>query len=182
MNLIAHRLGLGSSTFSMSPFQGLGEAPKSLGQDEQVWYSRGKTAVAEYDNLWERAQKIARKEVHDDLQRKYHGDPNDKDGALYQRNSLDYTLAQAEANAQKTNYEAFGRRFGQNMVLRLEKWNDKFKPDVVVAETTYGTVPVGQFSGNTATTETSTLPSWAIPALVMSGLAVVGVLVAKSIK
>jgi hypothetical protein len=51
MNFRAQRLGLGASTFSMSPFAaGTGER-KNLGQTEQLLYSRAKTAVAEFDSL-----------------------------------------------------------------------------------------------------------------------------------
>lgn len=181
MNLLAQRLGLGGSTFSMSPFSGTSEAKKSLGQDEQSWYSRARSGIAEYDNLWDRAQRIAPKSIREDLQQKWHGDPNNKDGALYDRNAVAYNLSQAEESV-PVNYLVFSQRLVRNRVIRLENWNKDMKADVEDAEKTYGTISPTQIHETIVTVEKSGLPSWAVPAMVMGGLAIVGVLISKSIK
>ena len=176
MNFGLHR-GLGGSTFSMSPFQATER--RSLGQNGQQWYSRAKTAVAEYDNLWDRAQKIAPENIRVELASKYHQQSNDPDDALNIRNTLAYYVSQAEGTA-PVKYTIFDMPQSQNRVVRLENSNRDMKTDVEFSEKTYGIMNPIQYMESVI--QGQSLPSWAIPAAVMAGLAIAGVIIVKLVK
>jgi hypothetical protein len=58
MQLKAQRLGLGASSFSLSPFAAGTAGRKSLGQTEQLLYSRAKTAILEFDALMSKSKGV----------------------------------------------------------------------------------------------------------------------------
>lgn len=177
MDFQPQRLGLGASSFSMSPFSGAQSAParKSLGQAEQTWYSRAKSAVAEYDNLWARAQEIAYKEYREQIASQYHGNPNDPDGAFYRRNSVAENVSEAEGST-PINYLVFGKSRVQNRVEKLEEWNRGLKAAVESGEKTYGKLEK-QVIEKVTTVEKSALPGWVVPVMMVTGLVVLGSLV-----
>lgn len=159
----------------MSPFSGLAETgvPKSLGQTEQTWYSRAKTAVAEYDNLWARTQRIAAKAYRDQLTAQYHGNPNDPEGALYRRNSVASNLAEAEGYT-PINYLVFGESRVQSRVEKLESWNRDFKRAVKYGEDTYGVLEEPEVIERTVTVQKAVTPSWVMPVVILGGVVLLG--------
>lgn len=164
----------------MSPFAGLAKAPerKALGQAEQTWYSRANTAVAEYDNLWGRTQRIAAKMYREEVTKDYHGDPNDRDGALYRRNSVVSNVSDAESYT-PINYLVFSSSQVQNRIEKLEDWNRDFKQAVKYGEDTYGVLEAPQTVERTVeTTQTQTqTPSWVMPVVLVAGAVVLGSLI-----
>lgn len=60
MDFKAQRLGLGASSFSLSPFAAGTRARKNLGQTEQLLYSRAKTAITEFDLLFDNMPRASR--------------------------------------------------------------------------------------------------------------------------
>jgi hypothetical protein len=161
----------------MSPFAGAKR--RALGQNGQQWYSRAKSAVAEYDNLWDRAQHIAPERIRIELASKYRGDPSDRDNVQNMRNTLAYYVSQAES-AVPVNYSVFDQNQNQLRVTKLENLNKEFKNDVEFSEKTYGTMNPVEYLESMV--EGQTLPSWAIPTAVMAGLAIAGVIIVKLIK
>jgi hypothetical protein len=112
----------------------LGQAPG------QALYERAKSAVAEYDRLVDRARRIANSQVRQEILREYHGDPNNREGALFRRNTVAYNISEAEGYI-PVNYDVFRRGDVVNRVPKLEDWNEDFEEDVRNAERTYGILP-----------------------------------------
>jgi hypothetical protein len=127
--------------FQSAPFSTGAARPAigSLGQVEQQWFARAKTAVAKFDELEARARSIAAPGVRSQVFSEFVGDAADPESALYRRNSVAYNVAQAESYT-PINYLVFDSR-QQNRVEKLEDWVRKLDTEVVAAEKLYGTLP-----------------------------------------
>jgi hypothetical protein len=112
----------------------LGQAPG------QALYERAKVLVAQYDILVVRARSIANRQARETVLREYHGDPNDREGALFRRNTVAYNISEAEGYV-PVNYDVFRRGDVVNRVPKLEAFDDDFEDDVKSAENTYGILP-----------------------------------------
>lgn len=148
---------------------GLGSA--SLGQrSAQNWYAYAQNEVKQYDDLIVRAQKIANKAAREEILKDYHGDPTDRDGALYRRNSVAANLQQANSYT-PTNYVIYEQDQVQNRVEKLNDWNKDIKEDVEEAEAYYGSLPAPQVIETTTTLTQTQVPGWVTP-VVLGALAV----------
>lgn len=105
-------------------------ARKSLGETEQAWYTRAKTAVVKYDGLVDRTQKMPAAAAA--LGSKFHGDGSATSGAAL-RNSLAAKLLEAEG-FQPHNYAIFGQPALQSKVEQLENLDRDFETAVSAAE------------------------------------------------
>lgn len=152
---------------------------QQLGQTDVQWFSRAKAAVALYDELWARTQQIANKTYREELASKYHTTPDDRDGALYRRNSVAYNISQAESYT-PVNYLVFQSQ-QQNRVSKLEAWNKDFREDVEHGITEYGLLPEPQVIEKVTTrvqTQTET-PEWLLPAGLGVGAFLLGLVLFK---
>lgn len=186
MNLSGMPVGWGprmsASMFRSAPFAPtLGRkdpAPKSLDQTaEQQWFARAKAAVGQYDELWAKTQQIANKTYREELAAKYHTTPEDRDGALYRRNSVAYNIAQAESYT-PVNYLVFQSQ-QQNRVTKLEDWNQDFKEDVEYGSQQYGLLPEAQVIEKLTTVTQTEAPAWLLPAGLGLGALVLGMILFK---
>lgn len=181
MNLSPTPIGwgprMGGSMFQAAPFSAsLGRAESSqLGQNDQQWFARAKAAVAAYDDLWARTQMIANKTYREELARKYHTTPEDRDGALYRRNSVAYNVAQAESYT-PVNYVIYAQSQQQNRVTKLEDWNADFREDVQYGEQQYGLLPAPEIIEQVTTVTKTEAPSWLLPVGIGVGALIIGAL------
>ena len=104
------------------------------------WYDRAVRKVREYDDLVARAQRIANQSVRRDLLTRYHGDPNDRNGAWYARNAVASNVAEAEAYT-PVNYLVFRDGTQQGRVDRLDGFVEDMASDVSDAEASWGIIP-----------------------------------------
>lgn len=112
MNVRAQRLGLGASTFSVSPFAAGMDRRKNLGQTEQLLYSRAKTAVSEFDVLRSQAEGVL-------------SVPNlSRLLPVETRDQVDALVRSAEASS-PTNYSVVSG--SENLVQDLENANRSLK-------------------------------------------------------
>lgn len=181
MNLSGMPIGrnsnMGGSMFQRSGFSPvMGAAPKpQLGQVEQQWFTRAKTGVAAYDDLWARTQLIGNKTYRKQLSEKYHTKPEDQDGALYRRNSVAYNISEAESYT-PVNYRVYAQSQQQNRVTKLEDWNTDFRTDVEYGEREYGVLPAPEIIEQTTTITKTEIPGWLLPAGVGIGALIIGAL------
>jgi hypothetical protein len=132
----------GGSAFASAPFS----APprlaggRSLGQTEQQWFSRAKTAVTTYDLLVDRTKRIASPQVRESIVSRYIGVPEDQESAIYRRNSVAQNVGEAESY-NPVNYLVFGQDRVRSRVEKLEVWNRDFDAQVSAAEASYGVLP-----------------------------------------
>jgi hypothetical protein len=144
---------------------GLGGA--ELGRTGTEWYRYAQSEVGQYDGYVLRTRKVANKAVRDQLIKDYYSDPENRDGALYRRNSVAANIAEAEKYT-PVNYYVFESSQVQNRVEKLNDWNKDFKEDLQYAEATYGSLPdpvvIERLTTSTSTvTET---PGWVTPVVV----------------
>ncbi len=155
MNLRAVQIGsstkVGSALFSQERFLSasrpapapmpMAPAPraqrKSLGETEQAWYTRAKTAVVKYDGLTDRAQKVP--EASAALGSKFQGDGSPTSGTSL-RNTLAARLLEAEG-FQPHNYAIFGQPAVQSKVEQLENLDRDFEAAVSAAEKANSAAP-----------------------------------------
>lgn len=162
------------SIFGTQTSWGLGA---SLGQSEQEWYTRAKAAVAKFDSLVERVKRIANKPVREEIAGDYGLDsPEDRDLALYRRNSVADQVREAESY-QPVNYLIYRDQKARDRVAELEEWNRDFNRDVKDAENAFGILPapvvverIVEVPGSPAQ------QSWIVPvALVGAGVAIAAI-------
>jgi len=159
---------MGGSMFRQGPFvNSMNGSPKrkELGENDQQWFARAKAAVAQYDDLWGRAQQIKDAAYGNQLTAKYHGNPEDPSGALYRRNAVAYNVAQAESQT-PVNYTIYQDPKQQERVTKLEEVLTSFRKDVEAGESADLAAP----SAQTGT------PSWLVPVGVGVGVLLLGAL------
>lgn len=175
---ISRNANMGGSMFQRSGFTPVmgGSAPKpQLGQSEQQWFGRAKSAVAAYDDLWTRTALIGNKEYRAQLAAKYHTKPEDQDGALYRRNSVAYNVSQAESHT-PVQYEIYAQNDQQNRVTKLENWNKDFRHDVEYGEKEYGILPAPEVIEQGTTVTKTEIPVWVLPVGFGIGALIIGAL------
>lgn len=178
MSFQVQRIGLGASSFSASPFQAVAGVRKNLGQAEQSWYARAKSAVVEYGNLWDRAQKVNDKGYRDELATKYHGNPAATEGALYRRNSVAFNIAEAESHT-PISYDVFKPSEIQDRVNSLEDLNKSFKPELEAGEKKFGVLAETQPVEVGVAAKGKSVPGWVVPSVVCVGLFALGFFIFK---
>lgn len=185
MNFVPTPIGfgprMGGTMFRTGPFSpslGRQEPKPTLGQNEQQWFARAKAAVAQYDELWATTQQIAQKAYREQLASKYHTTPEDRDGALYRRNSVAYNISQAESHS-PVRYAIFGESQQQNRVSKLETWNKDFKKDVDNGVFQYGLLEAAEPIEKVATVSQAETPPWLLPAGLGLGAFVLGLILFK---
>lgn len=146
MNIFPVALGwsprAGGSVFASAPFSATPSLAggRWLGQTEQQWFSRAKTAVTTYDLLVDRTKKIASQRLRESILSRYTGDPRDQESAIYRRNSVAYNVGEAESYA-PVDYLIFGKELVRDRVEKLEGWNRDFEKEIAAAEVAYGVLP-----------------------------------------
>lgn len=168
MNLTATPIGfgprMGGSMFRQSPFvNSMSGSPKrpELGENDQQWFARAKAAVAQYDDLWARAQVIKDAAYVAQLTTKYHANPEDPRGAIYRRNAVAYNVAQAESQT-PVNYALYQDPKQMERVTKLEEVLASFRKDVE--------------AGESAPSTQASAPSWLVPVGVGVGVLLLGAL------
>lgn len=158
--------GIRNSIFSVPQSDVFGRpmlAGPQLGQSDQTWYNRAKAAVAKYDQLVDRASRIANRTYRENLFALYHSDPKDTDGAWYRRDRVAADVAQAESYT-PINYLIYGVERRQNRVEKLEDWNHDFRQDVKWGEEEYGVLPEPQIITEERIVEVpGAAPGWVLP-------------------
>lgn len=165
---------MGGSMFRQGPFINSMNGSlkeKKLGENDQQWFSRAKAAVAQYDDLWERSQRINDSAYRNQLAEKYHPLPENASGALYRRNAVAYNVALAESQT-PVNYALYQDTKQQERVAKLEEWIASFRKDVEFGEQTYGVLTAPAATTEGTPQAPSGTPSWLIPVGV--GIAVLG--------
>lgn len=166
----------GGSVFAPAPFS----APPSLtggrrlGQTEQQWFSRAKTAVTTYDLLVDRAKRIASLQLRNSILARFTGNPGDQESAIYRRNSVAYNVGEAESY-NPVNYLIFGQDRVRSRVEKLETWNRDFEEEVAVAEAAYGILPEPVIVERVVQRRAPTEPTDLTVPFVIGGLVLAGI-------
>lgn len=129
------------SSGQASQFQGLGGA--HLGETGEQTYARAVSAMARFDAIVARTQKIANQVVRDGIISDYGlNEPDNKDKALYARNVVAYEVGRVDSFTPK-NYLVFetGKGPAVGRVTKLENFNRDFASAVGDAEVEYGILP-----------------------------------------
>lgn len=150
----------------------------TLGQTGQQIYARAKTALAKFDALVVRTQKIANKMAREQVIKDYGlQESTNKDKALYMRNAVAGNVAEVDSYT-PPNYLIYETRKGPDAgrVDKLEAFDRDFSSAVTDAENTYGILPEPVIIERLVMTagapaESSGTPNWVIPvAVVAAGL------------
>lgn len=169
----------GGSVFAPAPFS----APPSLtggrrlGQTEQQWFSRAKTAVTTYDLLVDRAKRIASLQLRNSILARFTGNP---ESAIYQgyplfgRNIVADNVGEAESY-NPVNYLIFGQDRVRSRVEKLETWNRDFEEEVAVAEAAYGILPEPVIVERVVQRRAPTEPTDLTVPFVIGGLVLAGI-------
>lgn len=163
----------GGSAFQPPPFTG---SRKRLGETEHTWYARAKAAVAKYDDLSERAGRIADPVYAGGILGRFRPPARDPRGPLYRRNSVAFAVADAESRS-PLDFSAFGTADLEKKVEELEGWDREFERAVQSGEESRGIRGLGQ-AAPAAPREVKGLEwtdcaPWVVGAVVLGGVAVI---------
>ena len=144
-------------------------SPK-LGATDQEWYSEAEKQVRRYDDLVERAKRIAYKDERERLLKYYNSAPDDSYYALYARNYVDNLRNYAQTFT-PPNVLVFHNPEEQDKVRWLRGWNDWFADDVQYQEKHYGTLPPQQVVEVEKTRTQTAVPGW-VPIVVVGSVGI----------
>lgn len=167
MVMISGSRGMRPSLFSshMGDVFGTSLSGSFLGQGEDL-YAQGKAAVAEYDRIYARLQRVGNQTVRNEIAAEFGiKDPNDRELAQYQRDALARDIARAESYT-PINYRVFvGPGPEKNRPRHMDEFNANFREAVADAERLYGVLPEPQVITVGVPGE---IPSWVLPAVVVA--------------
>lgn len=141
-----------------------------LGRSDQEWYDQAGAQVRRYDELVERAKRIAYKDEREKLLKYYNTAPDDSYYALYGRNYVDNLLRYAQSFT-PPNVLAFHHPDEQGKVDWLKGWNNWFEDDVKYQEKYYGVLPVAQVVEVEKVRTEGAVPGW-VPIVVVGSIGV----------
>lgn len=111
-----------------------------MGQKPFEWYQRAKAAVAKYDNLFARAQRVANKTASQEILASL-GDRTVPGTAAYRYATVVSDVATDVEAYRPPNYNAYQLKRRQDRIVELEGFNRDFESMVVNAEQSYGILP-----------------------------------------
>lgn len=104
-------------------------------------FAKAKTAVASYDTLWDRTQKLDDSATRDALAGKYHSAGDNPESPLYLRNSLAYRITASESVKAGVDYAPFDAEAVKAQIAKLEASVAEWRPLVDNAEEDFGVLP-----------------------------------------
>lgn len=124
---------------SGSGFHGAAFQPRGsrLGQAASDAASKAKGALAAYDGLWERTQKVNDQASRELLAGKFHSKPEDPESVLYARNAVAYQVTASES-VSPPNYTLLSVEPSLGQVGRLEAAVAEWGTLIAQAEEQYG--------------------------------------------
>lgn len=139
-----------------------------MGQTPSEWYRRAKEAIAKFDSLVGRMNRVAnqteRKAIQD-----WVGSPSNEGTPAYRRRSVESDIVQDVEGYTPPNVNAYQVERRTNRIEKLEEANAEFEPRVNTAEAVYGTLPPDQvITQERLITQTQT-PGWVVPLAVGAG-------------
>jgi hypothetical protein len=156
---------------------GLGAQPHpaypALGQ-AQGYYDSAKTAIAVYDSLVARLQKVANQTARDQIAVQFGlTTPTDNTKAQYMRDALAYDVSVADSSTVDQGFPPTGPSRGR--IIKLQSFNNDFEAAVKNAENTYGVLPAPQQITNYVTTQNPL--NWILPVVAVgAGFVIAGAL------
>lgn len=134
---------------SFTPAPGAPAMPSSpayLGQ-AQGYYDSAKAAIAAFDSLGQRLQKVANATVRNQIADQFGlSNPTDNTKGMYMRNALAYDVSVADQSGADAGFPPTGPSRGR--VAKLQSFDSDFNAAVQNAENTYGILPAPQVITN----------------------------------